>query len=256
MIFLIIFITIIFTIYFSVILYFHRLDLPNLDLAKYKNQKVLIIFPHPDDETFFSSGLINKLSKISNTTVISTTKGEYGNEILKLSPEELGKLRSKEFASAMEILNVNNFDLWDFEDGKHEQEIKSLKLKINNFIIENEFDLVVTYEKSGMYGHMDHVILSKIIRDLSKELSFDKLLVTITKKLEEKFNPNSKMRDDINLHKFELNQKPKFKLSIISTFLLKYKALKSYKSQNLSHFVPIWASVVFMPFEYYTDEDE
>lgn len=221
---------------------------------------VLVIYPHPDDELVFSGGLINKLSRCEgvNLYVISTTKGEYGDEILKLPPKELGGVRSKEFHEVMNILGCKNFNLWDFTDGQMTSQKEEVKSKIREFIKKYNIDLVVTYEKFGLYGHPDHIILSMIVHELSQELNFKVLYSTLPAKVLKRLDMPKTLtyKDKVVELKLDGIAKPELKLNTTLNIPERYESAKKYKSQNIDRGKPLWLVNLFANYEYYTTKYE
>lgn len=246
-------------VYIALILKFQTLQTPTLklkDLKRGQVKNILFIYPHPDDETMISGGLIGRLSKDSdfNVFVIDITKGEKGDEILKISPEELGKVREGEFNKAMKSLGVKNFSIWDFPDGGVPNKYAELKERITKFISENNIDLAITFERFGIYGHQDHVALSKIINEISIENKDLKVLYsTLSPKVAKELNLKDHIKG-LELEEFESNEVPEFKVPIFSQLLNQYIAARNYKSQNLSHKYPLWVTIFIMPYEYYTSQ--
>jgi LmbE family N-acetylglucosaminyl deacetylase len=245
-------------LYTLLILKFHVLNAPNLELKQLKANRlkteVLVIYPHPDDETMMSGGLIQQLVKDQgfNVHVVTTTKGDKGDEILKLPPKELGEVRKKEFEKTMESLGVKNFYAWDFPDGELEANYDKLKEATLKFINDNNIKVVITYERFGVYGHPDHVALSKAINEIHANNSDLKILYgTISPKIAKYLNLKSHMKG-LNLADFESNEAPEFKVPVFFEMLTQYRAAKNYKSQNLSHKQPLWVTILMTPFEYYT----
>ncbi len=223
-----------------------------------KQTNVLFVFPHPDDETMASGGLINKLSKSKdfNVHVLSITKGEKGKELLNIPDEELGQIRQAEFENATRILGSQNTALWDFPDGDVASNADMVKTQLANYVLGNNIHTVITYERTGIYGHKDHVALAKIVSELKKEhVEIKVFYSTIPEKYETILN-FSKHIKDLELTKTTLCQEPEFRLNIIGNVNRKYRAALSYKSQRLSHAFPLWASLFLLPFEYYTTKYE
>jgi N-acetylglucosamine malate deacetylase 2 len=128
-------------------------------------RKALFIFAHPDDETFGTGGTIAKLVKagavvkvVTATTGQAGMTGKYGD----VSPEELGKIRSKEHAKAAEILGISEIKYLGLMDGEVDKspvsELKDLLLPI---LKEENPDIVFTFEKNGVSNHPDHKQMSK-----------------------------------------------------------------------------------------------
>lgn len=233
---------------------FNDISVPNLRLPKKGN--ILIIYPHPDDELGMSGGLINKLSKRKgiNLYVVSTTKGENGDELLKLPPEELGIVRKKEFVKVQHVLGTQHFEIWDFSDGGMVSQENEVKEKIKEFIQNKNINLAITYEKLGLYGHPDHIILSKIIHELSNEMTLDVLYSTLPNKILERLNLPKTLTYKDRVVELTLDKitTPEYKLNIISNLPKRYRASKEYKSQNIARGRPLWLVNLFSNYEYYT----
>ncbi|MDQ6985431.1 MAG: PIG-L family deacetylase [Candidatus Dojkabacteria bacterium] len=239
----------------------------SLDVYKYLGKsketeiKILIIYPHPDDESAFSGGLISQLSKKDNidVTVASITHGEKGDEFVKIPGYKLALVRKREYLKALNKLGPVESLIWHFKDGEVSDYEEDIKEQLKDYIVTNNFELVVTYEKNGPYPHPDHMSLSRIIHELSNELkSFKPLYSTIPVKIYKLANmPNELHFGDkiISLEKAN-PANAKYKLSIYKDLVSKYKALSSYKSQNIKRGMPLWFKILLMPYEYYTDEWE
>jgi len=82
-----------------------------LDLKK--EDRILIVAPHPDDESIGVGGLLALYS--SQCDVLVMTDGRYGNE--QYCVEEMIKVRRCEFQQAMDIVGLKNRKLMGNEDG-------------------------------------------------------------------------------------------------------------------------------------------
>lgn len=98
-----------------------------------ENSRILIIAPHPDDESIGVGGLIN--SYPDKCQVMVMTDGRYGDN--SVSPMELAAIREKEFINAMKVAGVSSYHMFNVEDGS----------LINN---ENVFDSI----DYGLYTHI------------------------------------------------------------------------------------------------------
>ena len=200
------------------------------DMGISKKSKVLIIYPHPDDEAFCNGGLIQKLVKNSvDCFVLCLTKGEASTLKFTLTGEDsLPAVREQEFNSVMKALGVINFEITTFPDGglkaEKEQVTNFLKTKIDKL----KSDVLITYEPSGVYGHPDHIALSKVVTDLAQEMSLKLIYSTVPKTF--KVSPSSlKMAEDpMQVKPLE----PNFILKLsLGEFFKKLKTLGLYKSQ-------------------------
>lgn len=137
-------------------------------------KKLLAVFAHPDDEAFGPGGT---LAKYANEGVeihlFCATKGEARNsgsdsgsdlKILKgLTPIEIGQVREKELFKAAEILGITKVEFLGFVDGRlcnavyHQMADKIIR-KINDF----RPQIVLTTERLGISGHLDHVAVSLV----------------------------------------------------------------------------------------------
>jgi LmbE family N-acetylglucosaminyl deacetylase len=263
MLILIILITIIFAI--SVYLYslyrFQDFHTKNENTDFFRNPKkvlgktnILFIHPHPDDETMGSGGLIRKLSRHHgfNVHVVSLTKGEKGKELMQVSDDELAQIRTNEFIKAVSILGVQKFEVWSYPDGGVSEERKSVKEKLLEYIKTNSIDTIVTYERTGIYGHKDHVALSKIVYEISKEnRNLRVLYSTIAPRVEKLYN-FPKHIVGLELTKTSLCERPEIRINKLPNIYSQYKAAKSHKSQKLNHIMPLWLALLLQPYEYYT----
>jgi LmbE family N-acetylglucosaminyl deacetylase len=260
---LIILITIIFLI--SVYIYgLYRLQdfhAKNAGIEYFRNSKkpigktnILFIYPHPDDETMGSGGLIRKLSKSNafNVHVVSLTKGEKGKELVHVSDSELANIRTNEFIQAVSYLGVHKFELWDYPDGEVTENKDKVKEQILKYLKANDIHTVVTYERTGIYGHKDHVALSRIVYEISKEnRSLRVLYSTISQKVEKLYN-FPKHIVGLELTKKTYCEKPEIRINKFKDIISQYKAAKSHKSQKLNHVMPLWLALFLQPYEYYT----
>ncbi|MCR4264369.1 MAG: PIG-L family deacetylase [Candidatus Roizmanbacteria bacterium] len=124
-----------------------------------KEKKVLLVFSHPDDESFGPGGTIALWAKQGHEIhLISATKGEIGNNH---TDDETARVREAELNEASRILGVKKISYLGYKDGhicnKH---IPILELRITEKIINFKPDLVMTFNLLGLTGHLDHVAIA------------------------------------------------------------------------------------------------
>ncbi len=223
----------------------------NLILDEIKTKKALVVFPHPDDESVMAGGLIQKLIQRGYlVTVLCLTEGEKGQIHVKSNGKSAREIRSAEMATAMSVLGVLDWVLWSFEDGGLRENNKWRK-QLRQFVHENKFELIVTYDLSGVSGHPDHISLSKEVLNLSKSLSRTKLLwVSFAGRMKEVV-VNKKVEDYLQPPEFEL------KLNFLESFR-KWRAAFSHRSQKLQNFLglPWWVLVFVARREWYVLVDK
>ncbi len=196
-----------------------------------KDSKVLFIYPHPDDEAYWNAGLIQKLvcNKI-NLNVLCLTKG--GASTLNFSSKtnlSLTEIRKQEFESVMRYLKVLNYQICDLDDGKLEDEEPQTLRLIKEAITRIKPDFVVTYEPMGVYGHPDHILVSKLITELSKTEKFKIIYSTISGKYKPSESSLKMAKNPSEIKSI----KPNVQLNLtLREFIKKLKVLKLYKSQS------------------------
>jgi N-acetylglucosamine malate deacetylase 1 len=79
-----------------------------------KNEKCLLLAPHPDDETFACAGLL--IQYPDNFDVVCLTDGRHYDA--DLSYDEKIEIRKKEFMSVMGAYGIKSFKFLDIEDRK------------------------------------------------------------------------------------------------------------------------------------------
>ncbi len=87
------------------------------ELSIYKTDHVLIIAPHPDDESIGTGGLIARYS--SQCTVVVATDGGKSNPNIKAS--DMAKARREEMDSAMKLGGVRDVIMLGYPDGELDQ---------------------------------------------------------------------------------------------------------------------------------------
>lgn len=223
----------------------------NLKLDQFNNLKVLFIYPHPDDETMASGAFMSYLTKNNRVKVVTVTPGQHGDELVKVPPEQLAEIRRKEFINAVTNLGVTDYEIWDFIDGKTKYAMSEIKSRVKALIESFKPDLVVTYEKYGVYGHPDHMVLSKIVHELEKEMKFKTLYSTIAQKIFKRINlPTFMAESQIS------PTLPQYKFNTLKFARTKYIAAKSHKSQNLSRGRPLSLQMAIRMNEYFTENWE
>lgn len=193
--------------------------------------KLLAVLPHPDDETVFMSGFLNKAIKSgAKIKVLTITKGEKSTLRHGLEKEaDLSQVRPKELKDALGILGVHDLEILDIPDGEIEKYkdkvVKAVQHKIKSF----NPDFVLTFEPYGIYGHPDHVELSKIVGDIyKKEGNFRLIYSTV----DSRFKPSPGALEMAKDPKSICPKKPNIEIRLsFKETLKKIQALRAHKSQ-------------------------
>ena len=152
----------------------------------------------------------------------------------------------------MNFFGVSSKHMWHFGDGATKKNRNKIKKKIKKLNKKKEFDTVITYERFGIYGHVDHTELAKIIHELHREGEFKQVYYATVPKRFEVFAGIRQSIHNLSLEAFSQSEKAEVKITIFDVVLVKYLAAKKYKSQKLGYGLPLFLLVVLMPFEYYT----
>ena len=124
------------------------------------NQSLLVILPHPDDESFPMGGTLAKYAANHiRVTLVCATRGEAGIE--GLDPEETGKIREGELRQAASALGLDEVRFLDYRDGTLSQvNADEFIERLAGLLRDLKPDVVLTFGPDGISGHPDHVTLS------------------------------------------------------------------------------------------------
>jgi LmbE family N-acetylglucosaminyl deacetylase len=215
-------------------------------LAKTKNKTLMVVYPHPDDETMAAGGLLIAAKKMGYKTIaVLLTKGAAGQIHIHPKGKSLKQLRETELKKAVKILGVDELVLGDFDDGKLRQQ-KWTKW-VNGVLEKYQPGVVVTYDHSGLSGHPDHIALSVALKKLANK---DMVLLWTT------------LSDDLakrivspETQKYLVS--PDYKLDLGFDWVKKWRAARAHASQALGNNFPIPLSVAlaWQHYEWYHKVD-
>jgi len=131
------------------------------------NKKILAVFAHPDDEAFGPGGTLAKYSALGvEIHLLCATRGErgQGDKNSKLKKElEIHLVREKELLRSAEILGVKKVEFLDFIDGQLSNAIyHKLAQKIISKIESFKPQVIITFDRLGISGHLDHIAVSMV----------------------------------------------------------------------------------------------
>lgn len=212
----------------------------------------MTVFPHPDDETMATGGLLLSAKKYGwKTVVVTLTHGEAGQIYLDAKGKTIKQIRREELEKAIRILQVDDLALGNFPDGKLKQSklswIKWLKKQIKHY----SPSLVISYDHSGLTGHPDHISLSVELKKILLLLKSKPTLLWATLP--------SHLRKPPVAHPKIINivSKPTHVLDLKWNWLKKWQAAKSHRSQKLGKGFPIPLAIILAKyhFEWYHEVD-
>jgi LmbE family N-acetylglucosaminyl deacetylase len=124
-------------------------------------KKMLLVFAHPDDESFWAGGTAAKYVKAGwDVDLIYATRGEKGKLGVyeNVNEEKLGDIRQKEAVKAGTLLGISTITFLGYKDGTLAQEIPGeIEDKIYQKMTELVPDCVITFNTTGINNHPDHV---------------------------------------------------------------------------------------------------
>lgn len=189
-------------------------------LSVLPTKSILFIFPHPDDESFASGGLLLRAHQLGIVTHLACmTRGEMGNSTFAKGDQQ-ARVRSLELLAAADILHIDHVQQFDFPDSQLKENFAKLKQEVEELVKEVNPDLVVTYDHGGFTGHPDHIALSVATWEVCKDMK-KQLLFYVPSSLTRKLVPNAASKYGSESHFCVRNF---FNIS-------KLKALAAHKSQ-------------------------
>ncbi|MCS7068686.1 MAG: PIG-L family deacetylase [Meiothermus sp.] len=144
--------------------------------------RILAIFAHPDDESFFCAGTLAKLASQGHEVyLVCATRGEQGeirhpriDPALYPKGPARGRLRQAELEAACRILGLRPPLFLDYQDsgyplevaranpqGFMHQELHQVENLLLTQIAQIRPRLLIGFDPQGYYGHADHIHLHR-----------------------------------------------------------------------------------------------
>jgi N-acetyl-1-D-myo-inositol-2-amino-2-deoxy-alpha-D-glucopyranoside deacetylase len=140
--------------------------------------RMVIVFAHPDDESFGFGGLLSAMTDLGHeTTYVVATRGEAGEILVPglATREDIGEVREGELRAALDILGIRDLRILGYRDsgmaGSAEnahprafvnQDADIVSDQVVEVLLEKRPDIVLTYGPDGIYGHPDHIMASTV----------------------------------------------------------------------------------------------
>jgi LmbE family N-acetylglucosaminyl deacetylase len=125
---------------------------------------VLMIWAHPDDETYLAGGLSAVLTDAGHRVVcVTATRGEAGVSSTAAAPhrDQLAEIRTAELEEALRILGIEEHHWLDYPDGGcADVDAQEASDRIAVILHDVRPDTVVTFGPDGFTGHPDHQAVS------------------------------------------------------------------------------------------------
>jgi len=193
-------------------------------LTREVNKTLMVVFPHPDDESWATGGLLLLAKSLGwKTVVLTLTKGGAGKIHVHGNGRSLKEIREDELIKATKILQVSKLILRDFPDSKLRFTILDWEKVVAKEIDKHRPSIVVTYGPNGTTGHPDHIILSRVLLKLAIKKKFTLLWSTLEENLARRF---------LEERLLKTLSKPTHRLDIWPVIWAKYRAITAHRSQR------------------------
>ena len=138
------------------------------------NKRLLAVLAHPDDESLGNGGMLAKYAAEGvETYLVTATRGQrgwFGPAEAYPGPEELGRIRESELRAAASVLGIREVTLLDYVDGELDKaDQETARDQIVEVIRRVRPDVVVTFPPDGLYGHPDHMVISRLTAEAVNE---------------------------------------------------------------------------------------
>lgn len=182
-------------------------ELVPYSLSMPPGERVLVLAPHPDDETFGMGGSLRLLTESGKQVkVIVLTSGEKADPKVT-EKQEYSSTRKKEALKAFRLLGVTDCEFLGFPDRELLVHRGDVKGAINRIV--SAFSPDVIYSPSLIELHPDHRIAAELAYEISRG---EKAVRCVYYEITTLVRPN-------------------ILVDISKTFKWKKKAMKCYKSQ-------------------------
>lgn len=225
-------------------------------------KKLAFIIAHPDDESFLASGTLYKNSKSKGQSfVLCATLGEKGTSHLKVTVTKfkLKEIRKEELVAASKHLGVTELFTFKYPDAGVDGFKKEIYKEFLPIIKKINPDFIISFGKDGISGHLDHVSIGEVAKNISKKLGKPFFAFSRPPKLQKNAKHwfRKKRVKGRYLDDFEYD-KPNVKVAIDGK--VKIKAILFHKSQldGKKPFskIPKFAADEMLKAEYYVDHSK
>jgi LmbE family N-acetylglucosaminyl deacetylase len=126
-------------------------------------RSMLLVFAHPDDESFGMAGTVKKYTQQGvPVDLICATRGEKGARLDVPANVDTGTAREAELRAAAAIMGIRNIYFLGYIDAELDKaDADEVINKIKDIMRRVQPEIVITFGPDGISGHTDHVTIGK-----------------------------------------------------------------------------------------------
>lgn len=127
------------------------------------NRSILLVFAHPDDESFGVAGTVAKYTHRGiPVDLICATRGEKGKRLDVPDNVSTGTAREAELREASAIMGIREIYFLGYIDGELEKaSVNKVDGKVLAIIQKLQPEVIITFGPDGITGHPDHIAIGK-----------------------------------------------------------------------------------------------
>ena len=146
---------------------------------------VVTVFAHPDDETFYEAGTLLKMKEDPRVVlhILCLTVGDkdVAKDRLKITPERLGRIRTKELEAAGAVLGADEVISLGYHDqGLAAADEAAMVKQVLQVLDRVGAQIVLTHDPYGISGHPDHITGSRVARQAFAQSQAGRRLFYVT----------------------------------------------------------------------------
>jgi bacillithiol biosynthesis deacetylase BshB2 len=136
-------------------------------------RSILLVFAHPDDESFGVAGTVKKYTQQGvPVDLVCATRGEKGSRLDVPANIDTGTAREAELRAAAAIMGIRDIYLLGYTDGELDQANEDEVInKIADIMRRVEPEIVITFGPDGISGHSDHMAIGNAATRAFERLS-------------------------------------------------------------------------------------
>ncbi len=182
-------------------------DLVPFSLSMPPGERVIVLAPHPDDETFGMGGTLRLLSSMGKKVKVVVLTGGEKADGKTTDSREYSSVRKREALKAFKVLGVKDYEFLGFPDREISSNIKEVMEALNAMI--SEFDPDVIYSPSIIELNPDHRATAEISMHFARKVEGLRCI----------------------FYEITTPMRPNILIDVTRTFKYKKRAMKCYKSQ-------------------------